>query len=245
MRSFLSKRNLLAIIIVASGVAASFLVLRTPAKPAVEGIVVASATSTNPQLDFTLEPLSNLTDEFTDRALSNLIDKNQNNTSDQKNITTLPSSADVEKIVGDIIDRETAKEQPDVSKVHRSDDDSKEMQIAYLVVIDTIIQESAKKTPTAAQMSSLDTYFSSIGDAFRSTADLLEAMNVPPSWVDIHAKLIAFYAVQAEIYHSLGAGPNDPLRFMIALRRAPAHTEQAFSALKDEIDQRMKEQKLI
>lgn len=235
-----TKRRSLALGVLLVGIIASLAIANNSPKEQ-KGLTVASATSTDPQLDFTVAPLPNLTNEFTDQALSKLVSQNQLNA---KDIQTLPNTADVEKIVNDIIDGEVAKETPDPSKVRRSTDDSKEMQIAYLMAISDIVQRSAIDTTTIDQGSELNTFFTLVGTRFQTTTDVLESMNVPPSWADIHAKLIAFYTAQADIYRSLGSGSNDPLRFIIALQRAPTQTENAFGVIKNEIDQRIKDQKL-
>lgn len=207
--------------------------------------VAPSDAAANPQLNFTIQPLPNLTNEFTDQALAKLMAENKAASGNAANAKTLPSAADTEQIVNTMIDAQLAKEKPDVSQVHQSKDDSKEMQIAYLIAINQIIQSSAGD-PTSAPDSStpVAVYFQTVGNNFQNTADLLKVMNVPPSWADIHAQLIAFYTTQADIYSSLAAGPNDPLRFMIALERVPSQTEQNFNPIRDAIDRRMKDQKL-
>ena len=241
MKKKFTKKRVVASTIILVGIFVSFLIIGGPAKQT-EGVTISSASSTNPQLGFTVNPLPNLTNEFTDQALSKLVAQNQGNI--DKKATTVPNASDVEKIVSDIIDSEVAKETPDISKVRQSTDDSKEMQIAYLFALNSIIQDSVLRTPNDSANASLDTFFISAGDQFRQSADILEAMNIPPSWADIHAKFIAFYTAQANIYKSLGAGSDDPLRFMIALRRVPAQTENAFNVLTDEINKRIKDQKL-
>lgn len=243
LRHFFTKKIALSAAVLFGGIAGSLFIIGSPAKQ-IEGVTVAAASSTNPQLGFTVSPLPNLTNEFTDQALSKLVAQNQANAQDATNIKTVPNASEVEKIVSDIIDSETAKEKPDVSKVHQSTDDSREMQIAYLVAINTIIENSIVETATTSEGTSIDTYFSSVGSQFQITTEILQSMNVPPSWADIQAKLIAFYTAQADIYNSLGSGSDDPLRFMIALQRAPSQTQEAFNVLRDEIDQRIKDQKL-
>ncbi|KKT90344.1 MAG: hypothetical protein UW92_C0040G0009 [Candidatus Jorgensenbacteria bacterium GW2011_GWA2_45_13] len=241
MKKKFTKKRVVASTIILVGIFVSFLIIGGPVKQT-EGVTISSTSSTNPQLGFTVNPLPNLTNEFTDQALSKLVAQNQGNI--DKKATTVPNASDVEKIVSDIIDSEVAKETPDISKVRQSTDDSKEMQIAYLFALNSIIQDSVLRTPNDSANTSLDTFFISAGDQFQQSADILEAMNIPPSWADIHAKFIAFYTAQANIYKSLGAGSDDPLRFMIALRRVPAQTENAFNVLTDEINKRIKDQKL-
>jgi len=247
MKNFFTKKKLIALGVLVAGVLGAVYIVGATDLSGRYLVRVAgsNASSTNPQLDFTVNPLPNLTNEFTDQALAKLMTENQNNSGNVADAQTLPSEADTDQIVGNIIDTELANEKPDISQVHQSTDDSKEMRIAYLIAIDQIIQQSTGDASSTPDNSTpVDVYFQTVGNGFQSTADLLKAMNVPPSWADIQAQLIAFYTAQADIYTSLGAGANDPLRFMIALERMPNEAEQNFTPIMDAINQRIKDQNL-
>lgn len=244
-KKFLNRKRIVAAGVLVAGVLGAVYIVGATDLSSRYLVKVAgsTSTSTNPQLDFTINPLPNLTNEFTDQALAKLMTENQNAGGNAADAQTLPNAADTQQIVDNIINTELAKETPDVSQVHQSSDDSKEMQIAYVIAINQIVQQStgdASSTPDGS--TPVDVYFQTVGNRFQSTADLLAAMNVPPSWADIHAELIAFYTAQADIYASLGAGQNDPLRFMIALERVPNETQQSFAPIMDAINQRIKAQ---
>ncbi len=195
-------------------------------------------------------PLPNLTAEFTAESLKTLMsEKNNVIAQEAKNASlakTLPDKNAVEKIVGDIIDKELISETIDPKTISVAKDDSKQMQVVYLLVIQEIIKDVSEKN-SAEDITTMPiaTYFGNMGNNFKNTTDILMAMNVPSSWVDIHADLIGYFASQKNVYLSLSKADQDPLRFMIAIQRIADESEKKFDDIRIKIDARIKEQKII
>lgn len=239
-----------SLIIIASAVTASFIIVSggQEKKPdylfeVVKNTPDASATDIE-------NPLPDLTAEFTVESLKTLMsEKNNILAQETKNATlakTLPDKDAVEKIVGDIIDKELTSETIDPATISVTKDNSKQMQVVYLLAIQEIIKDiSEKNNAEDVTTVPIATYFGNVGNNFKNTTDILMAMNVPPSWVDIHADLIGYFTSQKNVYLSLSKADQDPLRFMIAIQRIADESEKKFDDIRIKIDARVREQKII
>jgi len=237
-------------LIIASAVTASFFIVHSgqEKKPDYLFQVVEDNTKTPPTN--TKNPLPNLTAEFTTESLKKLISEKNNVIAQEKNdasqAKTLPDKNTVEKIVGDIIDKELISETIDPKTISIAKDNSKQMQVVYLLVIQEIIKDvSEKNAAEDITKIPLATYFGNMGNNFKNTTNILMAMNVPSSWVDIHADILGYFTAQKNVYLSLSKADQDPLRFMIAIQRIADESEKKFDDIRIKIDKRIKEQKII
>lgn len=253
MRVKSKKRKIISLCILLSGVVVSFLILnpwsQTQKEKNAETIIVAE-DAINPQLDFFIQPLANLTDEFTNKSLEKLVKDNEGKISqgikDPKQLTLLPKENDVEKIVNDIIDGDFDNEKVDESKIVTNSDNSKWKQIAYLLVIDRILKENAAIIQSeSVDKRTITEYFGRIANHFSDTEELLLGVVVPSSWTQIHKELVEYIIKQKNIYTALSTGDEDPLRFMIAIKRIPQISESEFQEIQIQINNKMREQKLI
>lgn len=248
---FLKKyKKIFSFLIIGGAIIASIFIVRggQEQKPDYLFEVVKNTVET-PRVNIE-NPLPNLTTEFTTESLKKLMSEKNNIVAQEKNdvsqAQTLPDKTAVEKIVGDIIDKELASEAIDPKTIHTLSDNSQKAQIVYLLLIQEIIRGGLNNPAVEGSTSaSLQSYFSNVAKNSAATASLLKTMNVPPSWVDIHTNLVEFFLSQNNLYASLAAGESDPLRFMIAMQRIPQEIETRFDVIKKKIEERIKEQKLI
>ena len=231
-----------------SAMIASFFIVREEKKPDYLFQVMENKAVTPPTN--IKNPLPNLTAEFTAKSLKKLMSEKNNVVAQEKNdasqAKTLPDKNTVEKIVGDIIDKELVSETIDPKTISVAKDDSKQMQVVYLLVIQEIIKDvSEKNNVEDVTKTPITTYFGNMGNNFKNTTDILAVMNVPQSWIDIHADLLGYFTAQKNVYLSLSKADQDPLRFMIAIQRIADESEKKFDDIRIKIDKRIKEQKII
>lgn len=191
----------------------------------------------------------NLTDEFTERAVEKLIAENEtlkaSGETNSNNFTLLPGKTDVADIVSKLIDSELATEQIKTSELLTNKSNAKEVQLVYLFFVNEILEAQGKEMPDPVNHS-LTAYFSDTAAKLDETAEILKVVKAPPSWLEIHRDLVAFYLQQRNIYRSLGAADTDPLRFMIAATRLlPSETEREFQKIQTKINQKIIDEKLI
>lgn len=214
-------------------------------KRAAEPLIVAPHTSRN--LDFTRE-ITNLTQEFTEESVKTLIAENEalkEQGAPANAYATLPDSPDVAAIVSSIIDRELAAERVALADLKTASSNSPDTQRAYLFFVNEVIETQGREMPQISR-GSLPAYFTATAEKLEETAEILKALKAPPSWLPLHRDLVAFFVRQANIYRSLGAAEDDPLRFLIAATRLlPAEAEREFLKLRSAIEGKMKDEKLI
>jgi len=211
-----------------------------------------SQTNKSPGLNFAPQVLSNLTAQFADEALQNLIQANQNlvdqGIKDVSQTKLTPDKTDVEKVISQIIEDEASSEKINPAELFVSNDNSKPAQAIYLFMVDQIIKNKMADIsvldPNAA--SSLTDYFSQVATNFSDAVELLKALSVPSNWLQIHTQIIEFFARERNIYRSLAAAEEDPIRFLIATYKIlPLEAEKEFSQIREQINQKMKDEKLI
>ncbi len=249
--SFIRKhKKIFSLLIVVCAIITSFFIVRGGQEKKPDYLFqVVKNTAETPSTHIK-NPLPNLTTEFTTESLKTLMSEKNNVAAQEKNdasqAKTLPDKNAVEKIVGDIIDKELESETIDPKTISVAKDDSKQMQVVYLLVIQEIIKNVSEKNSTEdVTKMPIAAYFGNIGNNFKNTVDILKIMNVPPSWVDIHASLLGFFTSQKNVYLSLSQADQDPLRFMIAIQRIADESEKKFDDIRIKIDKRVKEQKII
>ncbi len=250
--NFLKKyKKIFSLLIIAVGIVGAFLVVKLGGEPSYDYLfeVVPNESSLKESVS-KLPELPNLTSEFTNQSLQKLIAKEGNvvarETNYVENVQTLPDKTDVQKIVDEIIEKEFSQEKIDVNSIPRTQNESRETQVVYLLVIKQIVSDiSEKNNLENIEGIPISKYFENIAKNYNNTVDILRAMNVPNPWADIHAKLLGFFLSQKNIYTSLSLADQDPLRFMIAIQRVAEDSEGRFDAIRIEIEKRMKEQKII
>lgn len=247
------KKIIFSVLVVAFALAFSGYLVFSPVKPPnplgpAGGDAAVSGTDAS--LDFLISPLNNLTNQFTDQALQKLMDKNAQLAGDSKtlkNIQTLPDKQSVDQIISSVVDTQTKESDPSTISVQVNNDDSKDIQRIYLIFINSVIQDNFDQiNGLDATSFSLTQYFSEVAGRLKNVSDILSAVKVPPSWVDIHKQLITFFLREENIYQSLAAAENDPLRYMIASNQLLSkQTENTWGAIKDSINKRIKNEGLI
>ncbi len=247
------RHALVSVLILTASVGAGTYLVLSPTnrsqKPDGELALGAAALAARPSnLDFA-RALPNLTGEFADRALEQLIAQNktvnEGGTVDVKNLKLLPEKEDVNSIVSKIIDGELANEEVKISDLKVNASDTKELQLAYLIFINQALQTQGEEMPDVMN-SSLTSYFADTAAKLDETAEILKAVKAPPSWLGIHRNLVAFFLKQRNIYRSLGAADTDPLRFYIAATRLlPQEAEREFQNIQTAINKKIVDEKLI
>ncbi len=229
-----------------------FAPLSGPEKPKNALIAAGNAsdlTQINPSLDFTIQSLNNLTGQFTDQALKDLISKNQTiaKTKDLTKAKFVPDPKDVDQIISRIIDDQSKEVVIGDNNIQINDDNSKNIQKLYLVFIDGVMRENLSSLSLQNVDSlSLSQYFAGTANQLKKVADILTVVRVPPAWVSIHKQLIAYFTVQENIFQSLAAAENDPLRFMIASNQVLSNEiNSGFDAIKSQINKKIKDEGLI
>jgi hypothetical protein len=207
--------------------------------------VVKNTNTAGEQFVMGTNLLPNLTTQFTNDSLNAVISQNQGETvKGSGEVKTLPDKNDVEKIISEIIDKNTSAEIIDISKIRVNEKNTKEVQLAYLLFIDYLLKDP-KDFPKPSD-DSVPEFFRISYEGFKKKVDLLSVIYVPPSWVNIHQKILQFLTDQKNIYFSLASGSNDPLRFIIATKQILlSETEQQIEALKVMIRERAYEEKII
>ncbi|MEW6616973.1 MAG: hypothetical protein AB1333_00970 [Patescibacteria group bacterium] len=247
--SFLKKyKKTFSLLIIIGALVISFFIVREEKKPDYLFQVVENGqlgTSTLKNLN--TFNLPNLTNELTNQSIQKLIEENEKRgTKTIETAKTIPNKEETQKIIDEIIDNELKSEFVDPQTIQTLKDDSKETQEVYLLVINNIINGvSINTTQETTKSTQISEYFSKTASAFASAEEVLRVMNVPRSWVDIHAKLIGFFAAQKNIYSSLALASQDPLRFMIAIQRIGNESEGRFEAIKTDIKERIKSEGLL
>jgi len=207
----------------------------------------------NLNLNFSREPLPNLTTQFTRASLEKLIEDNQAAiTKGAKNLSDFklyPDPADVNQIVSKIIDEDLVSEKINISELNVNSSNSKETQLLYLIFINYLL-EDLKKTNEQKILNAINQplpeYFNQIADEIENTAGILKIVNVPPTWLEIHKELIEILLKQKNIFRSLAAAKEDPLRFMVtSYRILITDIEKEFKEIKNRIEQKAKNEKLI
>jgi hypothetical protein len=203
----------------------------------------------NPSLDFTARSLDNLTGQFTDQALKELIAKNQGiaKTKDPSKARVIPDPKDVDQIISKIIDDQSKEVVIGDKDIQINDDNSKDIQKLYLVFIDGVMRDSLSPlTLQNLDNTSLSQYFASTANQLKKVADILTVVKVPPAWISIHKQLIAYFTVQENVFQSLAAAENDPLRFMIASNQVLSNEiSSGFDIIKSQINKKIKDEGLI
>ncbi len=209
----------------------------------------SDAVQITPSLDFTTQSLDNLTGQFTDQALKDLISKNQTvaKTKDLSKATVIPDPQDISQIISKIIDDQSKEVTISDKDIQVNDDNSKDIQKLYLVFIDGVMRDNLSSlTLQNLDSTSLSQYFAGTANQLKRVADILTVVRVPPAWVSIHKQLIAYFTTQENIFQSLAAAENDPLRFMIASNQILSNEiNSGFDAIKSQINQKIKDEGLI
>lgn len=247
------KRKIISALVLSFGIMTSVIILYSAdsADKNNEAPFVVAGEAINPRLDFFIQPLPNLTDEFTSKSIERLVKENEGKVSqgikDPAQLTLLPKKGDVEKIVDDLIDKDLASEKVDISEISINTDNSKEMQTFYLLFTDHLLKENSEEIAriNSSQEKSFNERASLISNKLSETAEMLKVVNVPPSWTEIHIQLVGFFVKQKNIYQALATAEYDPIRFLIAIKRLSGETEGSFSAIQDQINKKIKEEKLI
>lgn len=247
---FLKKhRKSTSLVILVSAIIASFFIVRGEQKQTPDYLFqIVQNVNTGVSSRTFDGSLPNLTNEFADQSLKILVEKNSDMISgtskDSKNIKTLPEKNDVNKIISQIIDKNTDSEKIDVSEIRINQKNTKEIQLAYLLSIDYILKDP-KDFPIPADNSIIE-IFRSTSVGFKKKADLLKVIYVPPSWVGIHQQILQFLTDQKNIYTSLASGESDPLRFIVATKQILlTETDQQIENIKGAIRQKAKDEKII
>jgi hypothetical protein len=253
LNSTRGRRALLSAFILAASLGvSSYLVFSPPGgrggEAAGADTVDQTGVTSSQNLDFVRLP-SNLTQEFTDRAVEKLVTENatlkESGITDPKDFSLLPGEADVSSIVSNIIDSELASEEVKESDLAVNKLDTKEIQIAYLIFINQMLETEGGEMPDVTS-SPLTSYFADTAAKLDEVVEILKAVSVPPSWLSIHRDLVAFFTRERNIFRSLGAADTDPLRFMIASTRlVPEDAEREFQKIQTAINQKIIDEGLI
>ncbi|MGC9610759.1 MAG: hypothetical protein ABSE68_00860 [Minisyncoccia bacterium] len=252
MKTKRKKIILSALIVLSAGALSGYLVL-SPADPAPKDTVVADANavanSIDSSLNFTIKPLENLTNKFTDQALSDFMSKNGDavKSGNTKIAKALPDPNDIQTIISNLIDEQNKKVVVTDSDILVNNDDSKEMQRFYLVFVNSLIQNSFNSSSSDySEGLSATQYFSRTASQLKNAADVITLVKVPPSWKDIHKQIISFFRSQENVFESLAAGEDDPLRFMIASNQIlTQEVDKSFNVIKNSVNKRIKDEGLI
>lgn len=247
------KRKIISALILSFGIITSVIILYSAdsADKNNEAPFVVAGETINPRLDFLIQPLPNLTDEFTSKSLEKLVQDNERKISqgikDPNQLTLLPKKNDVEKIVGDLIEKDLSAEKIDDSEIIISDNNSKELQITYVLFADYLLKKNGEEVEKIQNLEdkSFQERSSLTANQLIKTAEMFKLINVPPSWIDVHKQLVGFFIKQGNIYKSLSAADYDPLRFLVAIKRIAGETENDFATIKNSIQKKIREEKLI
>ncbi len=248
------KRKAVSILILTASLALSAYLIFAPAKKNVHQNALAQiATSsesqgTDPSLTFQPSQQENLTLNFANQTFNNAV----NNDLYQKNGSASiipPNQSDIQNTISQIIDQEYATPVLKSSDVTVGTDDSKNAQRIYVLYVNQVMSSLptlTSDTSSAQTQESLESLFLSSAKNLDTAAQLLEAIKVPPSWVQIHKNLLSLLIHQRNIFESLSKAGSDPLRFMIALyQTSPTEFDSAFQEIKNEINQKITNEGLI
>lgn len=231
---------------------------------AISVYVVSSNTAENPRLatapaeetftssqnlNFVRIAPPNLTEQFTNEAVEQLVTQNETlqarGITEPESLLFLPGETDVARIISDIIDSELATEEVRISDLLVNKSDSKATQLAYILFINRLLEARAESFSEPSLLS-LPDYFERTALELERIAEMLQVVNAPPSWLEIHRDLVTFFLRQRNIYRSLGAADGDPLRFLIAATRLlPEESGKEFDVIREKIDQKIIDEELI
>jgi large-conductance mechanosensitive channel len=245
---------LISIIILGSAIFVSInLINEKPSANQMQMVSIINSENNNQNLSFYRQQLPNLTTEFTQSSLKKLIEDNQKaivkGVKNPSAFKILPDANDVNKVISEIIDKDLSSEKINISELNINSSNSKETQLAYLAFIDYLLNDLKKaneKNLLNAINQPLPEYFNAIASEIENTVEILKIINVPPSWLEIHKEIIEVLLKQKNIFNSLATAKEDPLRFMIASQRVLiTNLEQEFTKIKNNIEQKAKDEKLI
>jgi hypothetical protein len=203
--------------------------------------------------NFRRNPLPNLTNEFTDTALKKVIADNENlkaaGAKKPSDYYLLPPKRDIDNIISKLIEKELAAENVSEKELLINEEDSKEVQLTYLLVLEHLFEKMKEEInlpdPNNSNFSLLQ-HFAETASKFELLAEILKSIKVPPTWLQIHRDLVQFFLRQKNIFQSLAAAEEDPLRFLIATYRIlPMKIEKDFEKIQVRINQKIKDEKLI
>jgi hypothetical protein len=223
----------------------------SPSKDIASVDVSAVADSIDSSLSFTIKPLENLTDQFTDQALSSFVSKNSNavGNGEISFSKSLPEADDVQEIISNIIDEQIKSMSVSDSDILINSNNSKETQQFYLIFVDGLIKNNLSAIPKDESIldnSSIASYFSGAAIQFGKIADILSALKVPLSWKDIHKQIFSLFLGLEKVIRSFATADNDPLRFLIASNQVlTQEADESFNKLKILIDKKIKDEGLI
>lgn len=250
------RKTIWSIIILGTAIAWSSYLILKPA-PAGNSPVVQiapnnpSGKTASQNLNFVSQSLANLTDEFTSKSLQKLIKDNEKLITQEINGSAtaklLPEKTDVDKLISEIINNEAESETVKPEEILVNKDNSKEMQILYVLFVDqtirTVLQDDGD-TFTADKP--LTEVFSKTASKFDNAVEILKSVQVPAPWVDIHRQILETLLKEKNIFLSLAAADTDPLRFFIAAYKIlPSELEKEFTKIQAQIDEKIKDEKLI
>ena len=209
----------------------------------------SDAAQINPSLDFTTQSLNNLTGQFTDQALKDLISKNQSvaKTKDLTKAKIIPDSQDVSQTIAKIIDDQSKEVAVSDADILINSDNSKDAQRIYVYFVNGVIEDGFSGLDiNNVQNLSLMQYFASTANKLKSVADILSVIKVPTPWIGIHKQLLSFFLRQENIFQSLAVAENDPLRYMIASNQVLSQEmDKEFNSIKTSINKKIYDENLI
>jgi hypothetical protein len=247
------RRAYLSFLILLTSLSFSGYLILSPTNSVPKKVTVTNtgsvADSITPSLDFTTQSLDNLTGQFTDQALKDLINKNQTiaKTKDLSKAKVIPDPQDINQIISKIIDDQSKEVVISDNDIQVNEDNSKDFQKFYLVFVDGVMRDNLSSlTLQNLDSTSLSQYFAGTANQLKKVADILTVVKVPPAWVSIHKQLITYFTVQENIFQSLAAAENDPLRFLIASNQVLSkEINSGFDAIKNQINKKIKDEGLI
>jgi hypothetical protein len=186
-------------------------------------------------------------ENFTNKIAAELLNKaKENNFYYDKTgrIKIVPTEKEIEKTIEKIIEEEFSKPIVTSSDIKIGKDDSKEVKAIYILYLYEVLQRIPTYTTTSENQSFKD-YSFSVAQNFDMAFNLLKIVQAPPSFFDIHYKVLTLLAHERNLFLKLTTNENDPLGFLTSLyliKNDPF--EKEIKKIQEEISKKIKDEKL-
>jgi len=203
---------------------------------------------TNKTLEFESVPFKNLTLKFADNIGKDALQNNFYQDT-KNNPSFIPNNKDayIAQKISDLFEEDLKIPLVEKSDIKVGADNSTGTQMLYLLYLDSVISNIPSfGSENQDKDFEISEVFASAAEKFESAINLLKIVYVPPSWVKVHYKILTLLTYQRNIFISLSKGSDDPLRFMLSLKQIQKNEfEEGLKIIRKEIEQKLKDEKLI
>lgn len=250
---FKDRKNISIFIIIISIMISITLILNTPQKKennknedSMFLLKTDESKNIKPLLTFEDKALENLTLKFANNLAKTALEKNFYQ--DQLNRPAIINPQDpspIKETIDKIIEEEFNTSPVKESDILVNDNNSPEIQKIYLLYLNQIIVD-IPSFGKIEENGDLKEIFLGAANNLEKAIQLLKIVHVPPSWVDIHYKVLTLLYHQRNIFIALSKNIDDPVRFLVALYQIKQDPfETGLKILRKEIEQKIKNEKLI